>query len=78
MTFQMVWDFKPVWVHFGSNVNMLIITPAIDNYEGVKMGCPISHEWCLFLQNWSQCFKIECLVVLIIKKKSGNKATWKY
>ena len=56
-----------------------MITRAVDDYDGVKTGHLISHAWCLFPQSWFQCFKVECLVVLIIKKKSrNNKASRKY
>ena len=49
------------------------------NCDGEKKGHLISHEWDLFPQDWFWCFKVECLVVLIIKKKSGkNKASGKY
>ena len=36
------------------------------------MGHLISHEWCLFPQNQFHGFNVESLVILIIKKKSGN------
>ena len=36
--------------------------------NGVKMAHLISHEWYLFPQNQFKCFKLECLVILIIKK----------
>ena len=50
------------------------MTPAKNNCEGVKMG-----HWCLFPQNQFQCFKVEYLVISIIKEKSGNNtASGKY
>ena len=52
-----------------------VFTPAVYNYDGVKMRHLISYEWCLFPQNWFQCFEVECLIVLIIKKKYGNSRT---
>ena len=44
----------------------------MDNCDGVKTGYLISHEWCFFSQNRFLGFKVECLLVLIIKKKFGN------
>ena len=63
----------------GKNGECPIITPAMNSYDGIKMGHIISCEWCLFLRNQFQCFKVECLVVLIIFKKSGiDKVSRKY
>ena len=49
----------------------------MDNCDGVKMRHLTSHDWCLFPQNQFQHFKVESLVALIIKKKSGTISTMK-
>ena len=56
----------------GKNGTCPVIAQAIDNCYGAKTGHLISHEWCPFPQNLFQYFKVKCLVVLIIKKISGN------
>ena len=48
------------------NETCLVIIPAIDNCDRVKMGQLISHEWCIFLQNQFQCFKVECLMMMMM------------
>ena len=55
----------------------VVIIPAMHNSDVVKTRHLILHEWCLFPPNWFQCFKVECLVVPIIKKKSGNSSVMK-
>ena len=64
----------PHWPRNGQGKNRTcpVITPIMDNCDGVKTGHIISHEWCIFPQNQFQYLKVECLIVLIIKKKSGN------
>ena len=47
----------------------------MDNCDGIKLGHPVSNEWCLFLQDRFWIFRVECLVISIIKKKSGNNKT---
>ena len=49
----------------------------MDNCDGVKTGHLISHEQYLFPQNQFQCFKVECLIVLNVKKKIGNNSVMK-
>ena len=70
----------PHWPRsWGKSGTCPVITPAMDDCEGVKRGHVISHEWCLFPQNQFWCFKVECLVDLTVYKKSRNdKASWEY
>ena len=54
----------------GKNSTCPIITPLMDNCDGVKTGQIVSQKWCLFLQNQFQCFKEEYLIVLLSKKNN--------
>ena len=59
----------------GKNGTFPIITAAMDKCDMVKTRHLISYEWLPFPQNCFWCFKVECLVISIIKKKSEkNKA----
>ena len=41
----------------------------MDNCDRLKMKHLISNDWCLFPQNWPQCFKVEMFSCLDYQEK---------